>query len=29
MKYMYHLTTEELWDHIREDGLRPRFGRNC
>lgn len=28
MKYMYHLTTEESWEHIREEGLRPRCGRN-
>ena len=28
MEYMYHLTTEESWEHIREEGLRPHCGRN-
>lgn len=28
MKYLYHLTTEEAWEHIREEGLKPQCGQN-
>lgn len=28
MKYLYHLTTKEAWEHIREEGLQPQCGQN-
>lgn len=28
MKYLYHLTTEGAWEHIREEGLKPQCGQN-